>query len=148
MEPDERVWAALEKNRGNHFCDFNLVKGFISNKKLGLTELDYWHDGYGTTAVENKDSKIPSYTMDQIKKKYNISTFNVLVADCEGFLEQFLDENPELYDTIRLIMFEADYPKKCDCAKIRNTLTKKNFIEILHGQQNVWMRSEQESVLS
>ena len=146
VEPDERVWAALEKNRGNHFCEFNLVKGFISNKKLGLTALDYY-DGYGTTSVEKDDSKIPSYTMDQIKKKYNISKFNVLVADCEGFLEQFLDENPELYDTLRLIIFEADYPSKCNYAKIRNTLTEKNFIQILHGHQNVLVRSEQEAVL-
>ena len=33
--------------------------------------------------------------------------FNVLVADCEGFLE----ENPELYNELEMIIFEADWKK-------------------------------------
>lgn len=141
VEPDDRVWGALEKNKEANNCSFNIVKGFISNKKLALTNLDYWHGGYGSTAIEQNDSKIPSYTMGQITEKYNLE-FNVLVADCEGFLEIFFDENPTFYDNLRLIIFEADCPEKCNYKKIRDTLIAKGFVCILGGFQNVYSRQK------
>lgn len=139
VEPDDRVWGALEKNRQANNCNFNIVKGFISNKKLGLTNLDVYYGGYGATAVEQSDSKIPSYTLDEITKKYKLN-FNVLVADCEGFLGTFFDENPTFYDNLRLVIFEEDYPEKCNYKKIRETLIAKGFKAIVNGFQNVYSR--------
>ena len=139
VEPDERVWKALEKNKKKNKCEFHIVNGFISTKKLGLINSDTYCKGYGTTCILQDDSQIPSYTMKEIYEKYNLR-FNVLVADCEGFLEIFFDENPSLYDTLRLIIFEADYTEKCNYDKIRNTLDEKGFIEKLGGHQNVWIR--------
>lgn len=139
VEPDSRVWDALEKNKNNNNCEFNIVKGFISNKKLDLTNLDVHFGGYGATFVENNNTKIQSFSLDEIKKKYNLN-FNVLVADCEGFLETFFDENPTFYDNLRLIIFEADYPEKCNYNKIKNTLINKKFNKIFEGHQNVWMK--------
>jgi len=139
VEPDERVWSALERNKIANNCDFNIVKGFISNKNLDLTNLDDHYNGYGATYIENKETKIKSFTLDNIQKLYNLK-FNVLVADCEGFLEIFFDENPTFYDNLRLIIFEADYPEKCNYNKIRNTLKLKGFNELLHGHQNVWIK--------
>ena len=66
--------------------------------------------------------------------------FNVLVADCEGFLEIFFDENPELYDKLDIIIFEADYPDKCNYDKIKMNLKNRKFINILNGFQNVWVK--------
>ena len=60
----------------------SLVKKNGSNK----FRLLLW--GYGSTFIYNENSKIQSYTLDEIKNKYNLK-FNVLVADCEGFLEVF-----------------------------------------------------------
>jgi len=74
-------------------------------------------------------------------QKYNINKFNVLVADCEGFLEVFFNENASFYDDLRLIIFEADYPEKCNYEKIRYNLKIRNFIEILNGHQNAWIRN-------
>jgi FkbM family methyltransferase len=139
VEPDDRVWEALEKNKIKNNCYFNIVKGFISKKKLDLTNLDEYRNGYGSTFIENKETKIPSYTLDEIKNKYNLK-FNVLVADCEGFLEVFFDENPDLYDDLRLIIFEADYSEKCNYNKIKKTLLENNFLNILDGFQNVWIK--------
>ena len=136
VEPDERVWEPLERNKMANNCEFNIVKGFVSSKKLTLTELNSF-DGYGTTSVEDNSSTIPSFTLDEIQEKYKI-TFNVLVADCEGFLETFFDENPDFYKSLRLIIFEADCPDKCDYNKIRLLLKNNNFKEILGGFQNVW----------
>ena len=141
VEPDERVWNALELNKHNNNCYFSIVKGFISNKKLNLTNINSYQ-GYDSTSIENDNSKIPSYTLDGITKNYNLK-FNVLIADCEEFLEVFFDENPTFYDDLRLIIFEADYPEKCNYDKIRNNLRKKGYINILEGFQNVWLMNKQ-----
>jgi FkbM family methyltransferase len=140
VEPDERVWEALERNKKANNCEFHIIKGFVSTKKLGLTNLDDYYGGYGSTFIINNDSTIPTYTMDEIMKETNL-TFNVLVADCEGFLEFFFDENPNLYDMLRLIIFEEDYSDKCNYNKIRDTLRKKDFIEELNGHQNVFIKN-------
>ena len=139
VEPDGRVWDALEINKTSNQCEFHIVKGFISSKKLDLTNLDNCLGGYGSTFIENEATLIPSFSLDEIKQKYNLH-FNVLVADCEGFLEVFFDENPDLYDTLRLIIFEADYGNKCDYDKIKLKLTEKKFTKILEGHQNVWIK--------
>jgi len=138
VEPDVRVQEALERNKLVNNCEFHIVKGFVSSKKHNLTEIDSY-DGYGTTSVEDITSTIPSYTLSEIKQKYNLK-FNVLVADCEGFLETFFDQNPEFYDDLRLVIFEADYPNKCNYEKIRNTLRDKGFVMHLEGHQNVWIK--------
>jgi FkbM family methyltransferase len=145
VEPDERVWEALERNKNANKCGFHIIKGFVSSKKLGLTSTESWH-GYGTTSIENDLSNIPSYTMHAIQEQYNLK-YNVLVADCEGYLECFFDENPDMYDTLRLIIFEADYPDKCNYKKIRNTLKEKGFTEKLNGHQNVWIKSTLDIVI-
>lgn len=140
VEPDDRVWGALERNKTANRCEFHIVKGFVSSKKRILTNLDCYHGGYGATCVESAESTIPSYTMSEIQETYKL-TFNVLVADCEGFLEAFFDENPTFYDTLRMVIFEADYPEKCNYDKIKNTLREKGFKPIQEGHQNVWIRS-------
>ena len=139
VEPDSRVWNALEENKLKNGCQFEIVKGFISEKTLGLTNLNAWHGGYGATYTIEDKSEIPSYTLNSIEIKYGLK-FNVLVADCEGFLEIFLDENPKLYDDLRMIIFEADYPEKCNYEKIINNLRLNNFEETEGGFQNVWIR--------
>ena len=78
------------------------MNGFISNKKLDLTNIDSY-DGYGATAIENNDSLIPSYSLEEIINKYKLQ-FNVLVADCEGCLCDFFKENP-----IFITKLENDY---------------------------------------
>jgi FkbM family methyltransferase len=138
VEPDERVWSALERNKKVNNCEFHIIKGFISKKKLQLSELNNCF-GYGTTSEPNETSTIPSYTLEEIEAKFGLK-FNVLVADCEGFLEQFFEENPKVYDEIRMCIFEADYPKKCNYDAIRKILKSKGFKCLQEGFQNVWKR--------
>lgn len=137
VEPDSRVWEALERNKTANHCGFYIVKGFISNKKLNLINLDVYYGGYGATFIESETTTIPSFTLNEVSRGLK---FNVLVADCEVFLERFFDENPSFHDNLRLVIFEADYPDKCNYEKIRKTLKEKGFKEILGGFQNVWNR--------
>ena len=140
VEPDDRVWNALDVNKIKNACDFNIVKGFVTNKKLDLTNLGEGMSAYGATFIENNDTKIPSYSLDEIKTQYDINKFTALVADCEGFLEVFFDENPELYNDLRFVMFEADYADKCNYDKIKQNLILHKFVKILEGHQNVWIK--------
>ena len=142
VEPDDRVWSALELNKIKNNCNFNIIKGFISNKKLSLTNLSEGLGGYGATFVETNDTKYISFSLNEIKTKYKITNFTAIVADCEGFLEIFLDENPELYDNLRIIIFEADYVEKCNYDKIKQNLLCRGFIKKLEGHQNVWLKPD------
>jgi FkbM family methyltransferase len=139
VEPDERVWEALETNKKQNNCHFHIIKGFISNKKLNLTDINSYA-GYGTTTIQDNSTTIPSYSLNEIKEKYNMK-FNVLIADCEGFLEEFYDENTDFFDSLRLIIFECDRPDKCNYDKIKNNLKNKGFTNLLNGFQNVWMNT-------
>lgn len=134
VEPDSRVWPALTYNKSINGCDFTIVKGFISQKKLDLTNLHCWFGGYGATAVQSDDSKIPSFPLPDLP-------FTVLIADCEGGLEDFLRENPKLFDGLRLMIFEADYPDKCDYGWIATQLREHGFVAIESGFQNVWLKN-------
>ena len=124
IEPDERVWAALEDNMMRSNCEFSVVKGMISKRPMGLHLA-----GSATTAFHVERSNIPHYTIEEIEAKYGL-VFDTLVADCEGFLEIFFDENPKLYDQLNLIIMEKDYPQKCNYAKIAANLTQHNFVLI------------------
>ena len=135
VEPDERVWDALEKNKSENNCEFAILKGFISNKKLSLINTDKYAGGYASTSIEDNNSNIKSVELDY----YSNYKFNVLIADCEGFLEEFIDENEEFIKSLRLIIFEADYGKKCNYRKIRKFLKDNNFKLILSGHQNVFL---------
>lgn len=144
VEPDSRVWESLERNKKVNQCEFHIVKGFISNKKLDLINIDSWY-GYGTTSIENENTTIPSFSLNEIEKKYNLK-FDSLVADCEGFLETFFDENPHMYDQLRFIMYERDYPDKCNYEKINRTLVEKGFNCIVSGHQNIWSKMFQDGI--
>ena len=95
--------------------------------------------GYGATSVEDGSTDIPSFTLAEVKEKYGLD-FDVLVADCEGFLGDFLSDNPDFCDKLRLIIFEADYSDKCDYGEIRDMLREKGLMERVSGHQNVWIR--------
>lgn len=141
VEPDDRVWEALENNKKRNNCNFHIYKGFVSKKSLKLTNLDVYHNGYGSTFEDVSNSIIESITLEELQNKYNLK-FNTLVADCEGFLERFLDENPILYDQLNMIIFEQDYPDKCDYKKIMSNLFEKNFklIRCLKFEQYVFQK--------
>jgi len=138
VEPDIRVHECLEKNMINNNCNFNIIKGFISKIPLELTNLNDCN-GYATTSIPSNNSSISTYTLEEIESMYNLK-FNTLVADCEGFLEQFLDENPHLYQQLNLIIFEKDYDNKCNYNKIIKNLKLHNFKNLVSGCNDVWSK--------
>jgi hypothetical protein len=118
VEPDSRVWNALEKNKTINSCEFNIMKGVIGEKKYKLQG-----GGYGTTVIESDESDesdIKTFSLPEID-------FNTLIVDCEGCFENFYRENKEFVNGLDKIMYETDYPDKCDYNFIQNELLKAGF---------------------
>ena len=72
VEPDSRVWDALEKNKKNNNCGFNIVKGFIGKKKMDLKNLDAYFGGYGSTFIYNENSKIHEFLEITARPLHNL----------------------------------------------------------------------------
>jgi FkbM family methyltransferase len=140
VEPDSTVWDVLEKNMKINNCSFNIFKGIVSKNNYSLKL-----NGYGSTVdVANKlttmeSIKTQNISLEDLENKFGI-TFNVLVADCEGFLEIFLDENAILYTQLNKIIFECDRPDICDYNKIKLKLVENNFKLIENGFQCVYIK--------
>ena len=135
VEPDSLVWDALERNITDNNCFITLHKGFVSKTNHSLTRF-----GYATTSTRDAtQTSIPSLSIEDLQIKHNL-IFDTLVADCEGFLEVFFEEHPFMYSQIHTIIFEADYPQKCNYERIRSNLIKSGFKEIIYGFQNVYKK--------
>ena len=78
-------------------------------------------------------------SLEDLQNKFGIK-FNVLVADCEGFLETFLNENPVLYTQLHKIIFECDRADICDYNKIKLNLIENNFKLIENNFQCVYIK--------
>jgi len=148
IEPDPRIFDVLYKNIKRNNAIAYISPYIISNKAHILVD-DGSFEGYATYSEEYDEqkhppnSKIISTSLESLLKKYNVSKIDTLVADCEGFLETFLDEHPNLYNELRVIIFEADAPHRCNYYKIRKNLFEHGFREEIHGHQNVWLKDIQ-----
>jgi FkbM family methyltransferase len=135
VEPDNTVWDALERTKRENKCEFIIYKGIISSQSYDLKL-----NGYGSTvditnSISNMQSiKTEHMSLDELQQNTGLK-FNVLVADCEGFLETFLEENPFLYNQLDLIIFECDRPDVCNYAKIKTNLSTNHFKVLENGFQ-------------
>lgn len=134
VEPDKTVWNALDNNIKLNGCNITLHKGFISKTLLSIKE-----DGYASYSIKDESSDNLCKTLEEIEESYSLK-FNTLVADCEGFLETFLDENPKILKTFKKIIFEADRFDVCNYGKIRKQLLDNGFRAIIYGFQNVYVK--------
>ena len=102
VEPDSAVWEALQTNMKLNDCNFNIIKGVISKKKLNVCQ-----NNYSTYTYEDQESPIQRYEIPEIN-------FNVLIVDCEGFFETFYNENKSFFKNLKTIIFESDEPERCN----------------------------------
>jgi hypothetical protein len=145
VEPDITVLDVLHKNKKLNNCNFHIFNGIItSNSKYNKLVLN----GYGSTIdinnnmnkdIYNNSININCISLDNLQQTYNLN-FNVLVADCEGFLEIFLNENKCLYNQLNKIIFECDRPDVCNYNNIKTELLNNNFKLIENGFQCVFIK--------
>jgi FkbM family methyltransferase len=139
VDPDERIWGALERNRKVNGCKFRILKGVISRNPVKLAELDECA-GYGTTSVHTMEqTTVKSYTLEEVQELTGLK-FTALVADCEGFLGTFFEENPWLYDQLNTVLYEQDCDWKCDYHLIAKNLREHGLSCLWDGSHLVWKR--------
>jgi hypothetical protein len=100
--------------------------------------------GHSTRVVNPTDESsktdiIPIITLKEIID-YHAFSFNVLVADCEGCLEEFIQDNMEFVNQLRLITFETDFPDLCNYQNVVNILIRMGFQCIVQGFHMVWVK--------
>ena len=93
VEPDHSVIEALTKNRDNNGGKFHIFEGVVSNKGHELAFIDPKFDlhEYGTYTKETDTPTIKNVSLDTLSEMYNLK-FDCVVADCEGFFCDFVEE--------------------------------------------------------
>jgi FkbM family methyltransferase len=109
VEPDSSVIEALTKNRDTNGGKFHIFEGVVSEKGYELAFIDPKFDlhEYGTYTKETDTPTIKSMTLKDVSTTYDIE-FDCIVADCEGFFCDFVDENREAIKAMRVIIYEQD----------------------------------------
>lgn len=130
VEPDPKVLPALIKNKESHGCNFIIYDGIISKIDMTLQQDNY--NGYGNTCVPSSSQGLKRISLEELIKSSGLK-FDTLVADCEGFLEQFFDENRDYIPNFRIVIFERDYPYKCNYHKVESYLRELGFVCINQG---------------
>ena len=146
VEPDKKVWKPLRLNKKYNNSYFHIIEGFISKKKYSLTysnkNTKSIYYGYDAKMKQDSNTDILSYDLYDIQKDLNLK-FNVLIADCEGCLCDFLFEYEFILKQLRMIMYEKDGEDICDYNKVITLLKKYNFKLVkksFDSHQFVWLK--------
>jgi FkbM family methyltransferase len=132
VEPDEKIISALKKNRELNNSEYQILPKIISNNNKKKID-----NGYGTHYIDNsstEDNTNNIITYGEFKKLYPLE-FNVIVADCEGCLGEFIKNMCDDFNKINKVIFEADYPELCNYNEIIENL-KSNGFTMVENQNN------------
>jgi len=140
VDPDSRVWESLETNKKNHQCEFIIIKGTISNKPQKIIKESRKFDDNNDWATYTEECREGHGTERAVNYPLPLLNFNVLVADCEGFLETFYDENKNMFPYLRLIIFEKDRPDFCNYDRLINEFKMLGFKCIQNDFHSVFMK--------
>ena len=155
VDPDPNIRNALFYSRDKNNCSFNIFNGAISKNSLYVC-----HNGNGWETKTYIDppknlphQKIETKTLDEIQSLYNIK-FDCLLADCEGFLLQFIEENESFFDNLQCVIYEEDCNKNhpingsyIDYDLIESFLKNKGFkliesyIDFIGLYNKIWMKN-------
>ena len=126
VEPDSRVWKSLEENKKKSQCQFTILKGTISKEPQKIIKNSrQFSDGndwatYTEPASGYSPERVENYPIPLLP-------FNVLIADCEGFLETFYNENKNFFKGLRLIILEKDRPDFCNYDRLKQEFLNLGF---------------------
>jgi FkbM family methyltransferase len=110
VEPDSTVIEALTGNRDRNGGKFHIFEGVVSKYgyKIDVNVVpDYKYYDYGTYTKPSDEPTVNNLAFNEIENKYNLK-FDCIVADCEGFFYDFVKENEECLDRMRVIIYEQD----------------------------------------
>jgi FkbM family methyltransferase len=135
IEPDASVIPALEKNRSVNGGKFHIFNGVVSEKNYEIVrpQISYEFKEYCTYTKETDNQGLSKMSLRNLQNNYDMK-FDCVVADCEGFLCDFFDENPWLFDQLKVLIYEKDgspwkaYKPRYEV--LEKLLETKNFIRV------------------
>lgn len=136
VEPDSSVINALEHNKKSHNAEFIVYNGVVSKCSCDISLA-----GSSTNVTCNINGHIPNITIKEIKERYNL-TFTCFIADCEGCIQQFIEEFPDFFNTIDTILIEEDNKCVCDYKFVSDYFTRSGFNNVKSGFHSVWIRGD------
>tara|TARA_B100001564_G_scaffold360024_1_gene384829 strand:- start:6301 stop:6951 length:651 start_codon:yes stop_codon:yes gene_type:complete len=109
VEPDKSVIEALNKNRDSNGGKFHIFEGVVSNTgyEMGYIDPAFKLYEYGTYTKKSENPTINNISLNSLCEKYKLN-FDCIVADCEGFFCDFVEENPEAIKNMRVVIYEQD----------------------------------------
>jgi FkbM family methyltransferase len=149
VEPDFKVWDALDSNLKTYACQVNVLKGVVGSTPVAIEELGGGGFGTRTHAAGSKSKTpariVPAHSLAQVEKDFSMH-FDTLVVDCEGCFPTVLRENPNILQQIRLIFVEAhkDRPEDSEEQAVADLQSKSGFkVVAQQGRQRVLKRVPQ-----
>jgi hypothetical protein len=140
VEPDPTVQEALKANRDSHFCYYTIFEGVVSRQPMYFNQYGYCSF---CSPVPN-DTPVQTLTIEELQELYRIGPFTHLVADCEGGLLDFFEENKEFLATLEGIYFEGDTRNgmQTDYKPLKLFLQEKGFLQEKSGFREYWKREK------
>jgi GR25 family glycosyltransferase involved in LPS biosynthesis len=140
VEPDPTIFPVMSQNLAKKGANCKLFNGVVSKKPLFFQSA-----GLGSRTREVPCSCeafcVPNKSLQELIDITGLK-FDTLVADCEGCLGMFFEENIDYIDNFKLVTFEEDYGDFCDYEKIKQILRDKNFECIRPGGHSVWTKKQ------
>ena len=140
IEPDTHIVPTLTANRDRNGAQFVIVDKFISYRN----DQTIVYDGYGTRIIRDTTTSGGNKTLQisyaEFKRQHSLP-FNVLIADCEGCLEEMLTMMGDDLNQYRMVILEADQPEICNYEKVYQHLESRGFqaVESKGSFRNVYL---------
>lgn len=137
IEPETVVIPALLHNRKEHNSFFTVYQNIICSKPKKLICA-----GHATRAIDctdGSDIPTPSITLDEIVTHHGFD-FNVLVADCEGCMEDFVSNHKDFVRQLRFVTYEQDFPELSNYTTVANILMECGLTRIQDDFHSIWVR--------
>jgi hypothetical protein len=140
VEPDPIVQESLQKNRNSHFCQYTVFQGIISRKPMFFYRAGF--ASYCTTTPS--DDPVESISLEEAQQRFQMPLFTHLVADCEGGLVDFVEENEGFVQTLEAIYFEQDNKgtMRVEYEPLKQKLGEWGFVLKKDGFRQYWVREK------
>lgn len=150
VEPDAEAHGALMANLKSHNCHARVMRGVLGSRPMAISG-----SGYGERTVDGANStaakKVPNFEWDAVEKASGMK-FDTLVMDCEGCLEQVMDQiGPKLKSQINTFVLEGDFDcefegtpsqMKGECLSYEKTIDTmaKNGLKLVEKRNDCYYR--------
>lgn len=103
IEPDARVHAHLRHNRDAHACNFHIVRGTVSKRKLAQGRGGSYETR--TRVAGAHEAALDNFALAEIERWIG-ARIDTLLVDCEGCINYLPDE---LFAQADLVLVEEDW---------------------------------------